>query len=48
MNRNDEAIDAIRKAFEKGYRDSGWARRDPDLAPLLGHPEFERIFPETT
>jgi serine/threonine protein kinase/tetratricopeptide (TPR) repeat protein len=46
MGKNDEAVDAIRKAFEKGYRDGGWARRDPDLAPLLGHPEFDRIFPE--
>jgi serine/threonine protein kinase/tetratricopeptide (TPR) repeat protein len=46
MGRIDEAMDAIRKAFEKGYHDAGWARRDPDLAPLLGHPEFDRLFPE--
>jgi len=48
IGRTDDAIDALRKAFEKGYRDSGWARRDPDLAPLLSHPEFNRIFPEAS
>jgi hypothetical protein len=29
------------------YEDSVWARRDPDLMPLHGEPEFERLFPET-
>jgi serine/threonine protein kinase/Tfp pilus assembly protein PilF len=48
MGKNAEALDAMKKAWEAGYRDSGWARRDPDLAPLLGDPEFERLFPETT
>jgi non-specific serine/threonine protein kinase len=45
LGKLDEAIEALRKAFDKGYRDSGWARQDPDLAPLHGHPEFNRIFP---
>jgi serine/threonine protein kinase/tetratricopeptide (TPR) repeat protein len=48
IDKTDDAIDALRKAFEKGYRDSGWARRDPDLAVLHSHPEFNRIFPEVS
>ncbi len=45
MNNVDDAVIAIKKAWESGYRDSVWTRRDPDLAPLHGHPEFERLFP---
>lgn len=45
MERTDEALDAMKKAWHAGYRDSGWARRDPDLAPLHGDPEFQRLFP---
>jgi Flp pilus assembly protein TadD len=41
-----EAIDALRKAWEAGFRDSTWARRDPDLAMLHGDAEFERMYPE--
>jgi tetratricopeptide (TPR) repeat protein len=43
-----EAIDALRKAWETGYRDANWTRRDPDLALLHGHPEFERLYPPPT
>jgi non-specific serine/threonine protein kinase len=46
MGKKAEALEAMKKAWECGYRDTGWARRDPDLAPLLGEPEFERLFPE--
>ncbi len=41
----DEALDALKKAHAAGFHDTNWARRDPDLEPLLGHPEFERLFP---
>ena len=46
MNKNGEALTSLTKAWEAGYKDSVWARRDPDLAPLHGGPEFERMFPE--
>jgi serine/threonine protein kinase/Tfp pilus assembly protein PilF len=46
LNRKTEALDALRRAWEAGSKDAVWARRDPDLAPLHGHPEFERLYPE--
>ncbi len=46
MNKKPEASDAIRKAWEAGFKDSDWARRDPDLALLHGDAEFERLYPE--
>jgi Flp pilus assembly protein TadD len=41
-----EALDALRKAWEAGFRDSVWARRDPDLLSLHGEREFDRLYPE--
>ena len=46
LKRKQEALDALRKAWDAGFRDVDWVRRDPDLAFLRGEPEFERLFPE--
>jgi non-specific serine/threonine protein kinase len=47
MGRKDEALSALRKASEAGAHDATWSRRDPDLLPLHGDPEFERLYPAT-
>jgi non-specific serine/threonine protein kinase len=47
LKRVPEAIDALSKAWEAGSKDAVWTRRDPDLMLLHGHPEFERLYPET-
>jgi serine/threonine protein kinase/Flp pilus assembly protein TadD len=46
LQKKPEALDALRKAWEAGFKDSVWARRDPDLTLLHGDPEFERLYPE--
>jgi tetratricopeptide (TPR) repeat protein len=47
MNNRSDALVALRKAKETGYRDPAWVRHDPDLAILHGDPEFERLYPAT-
>ncbi len=47
MNNKKDALIAIKKAWESGYRDANWTRQDPDLAILLGDPEFEKLYPAT-
>jgi non-specific serine/threonine protein kinase len=46
LERKPEALDTLRKAWEAGFQDAVWARRDPELAILHGDPEFERLYPE--
>ena len=46
LNKRAEALEALRKAWDAGSRDPVWTRRDPDLTPLHGDPEFERLYPE--
>ena len=45
MNNPKDAMNAMRKAWESGYRNATWTRQDPDLAILHGDPEFEKLYP---
>jgi tetratricopeptide (TPR) repeat protein len=45
LNRKREALETIKKAWEAGFKDSVWARRDPDLALLHDDPDFLRLYP---
>jgi non-specific serine/threonine protein kinase len=45
LERKKDALAALEKAWEAGFKDSSWARRDPDLAILHGEPVFERLYP---
>jgi tetratricopeptide (TPR) repeat protein len=47
LGRRQEALEALRKAKEAGWKDATWARRDPDLAILHGDPEFAKLYPPT-
>ena len=45
LEKDADALSALRKAWEAGFIDADWVRRDPDLARLRGAPEFERMYP---
>jgi non-specific serine/threonine protein kinase len=45
LGNKPDAMDAIRKAWDAGFRDPDWARRDPDLALIHEDPEFQRLYP---
>jgi serine/threonine protein kinase/tetratricopeptide (TPR) repeat protein len=45
LKRKNEAMEALRKAWEAGFRDVSHVRRDPDLALLHDEPDFERMYP---
>jgi serine/threonine protein kinase/Tfp pilus assembly protein PilF len=45
LSKKEEAMSALRKAWENGFRDADWARRDPDLAILHDDPDFQRMYP---
>jgi non-specific serine/threonine protein kinase len=46
LGRKDEAMGALRKAHDAGFKDAVWVRRDPDLASLHGRPDFEQLYPD--
>jgi tetratricopeptide (TPR) repeat protein len=48
LGRKPDAIAALRKAWDAGFRDADWARKDPDLTILRGDPDFERLYPEAS
>jgi serine/threonine protein kinase/Flp pilus assembly protein TadD len=45
MDKPKDAMVALKKAWEAGYRNPIWTRQDPDLTILHGDPEFERLYP---
>ena len=46
MGRLDDAVAALRTAFEKGYRNFGHIRQDDDMDPLRKLPEFKVLMVE--
>jgi serine/threonine protein kinase len=46
LGRKSDALESLRKAWEFGYRDSVWVRRDPDLVLLHDEPEFQKLYPD--
>ena len=48
MDNAKDAMTALKKAWESGYRNAAWTRQDPDLALLHSDPEFERLYPPPT
>jgi len=45
LKRKPEAMEALRKAWEAGFRDVSHVRRDPDLSFLHDEPDFEKMYP---
>jgi serine/threonine protein kinase/Tfp pilus assembly protein PilF len=45
LKRKPEALVALRKAWDAGFKDADWARQDPDLFILHGTSEFEELYP---
>jgi serine/threonine protein kinase len=45
LGRKEEGMSALRRAWEAGFKDPVWARRDPDLELLHGESEFDRLYP---
>jgi serine/threonine protein kinase/Tfp pilus assembly protein PilF len=48
LKRKPDALNALKKAWDAGFKDADWARRDPDLSSLHDEPEFEQLYPATS
>jgi|HubBroStandDraft_1064217.scaffolds.fasta_scaffold17959_2 serine/threonine protein kinase/tetratricopeptide (TPR) repeat protein len=46
LKRKPDALSALKRAWDAGFKDADWARRDPDLTLLHGDPEFEQLYPD--
>ena len=45
LKRKSEAMEALKKAWNAGFKDAEWARRDSELSLLYGDSEFEQLYP---
>ena len=45
LGRKSACMDALRKAWNGGFREPSWVRRDPDLSIVHDEPEFEKLYP---
>lgn len=45
LDRNEDGLKMLKKAWEAGFRDTDWARNDPDLESLRDTPEFAQLYP---
>lgn len=43
VKRKSDALRALRRAIDLGYRDADWMQQDPDLDGLKEHPEFLKL-----
>ena len=41
--RKTDALHALKRAIQLGYRDFDWMQQDPDLEALKKHPEFQAL-----
>jgi non-specific serine/threonine protein kinase len=46
LGRKTEGMEALTKAWNAGFTDADWARRDPDLDLLKDETEFDKLYPE--
>lgn len=46
--RRPDALKALRRAIDLGYRDSDWMLQDPDLEYLQGNAEFQKLLRQLT
>ena len=48
LNRVDEALDALRQAFGRGYTDLAYLQKDNDLANVRRSPKFRQLLESLT